>query len=164
MWAETSRALRDLLAPSGWRRLNDSNQALVVDPAERRGLIVATGDEFTGRLDGTPRTRSKKGPKTLQAVQRNAYLFPEWEEEELVSSIEVRETWILLIHRDLEAREVRSQLSLPILMDKERRIGGWSERILLPSSPFGEDGAGRGVGISDSPTTPEIVIEIKKRA
>jgi len=161
MYAETACALRDLMAPSGWRRLNESNQALVMHPEGKRVIVVSTGDEFTGRDSGTPKTRSKKGPRTLEAVHTNLCLFPEWEEDtDVISSIEKRETWILLIHRDMEAREVRSELSLPILVDKERRLGGWIERILLDPTALGQDTV---TAAEDAPTTPEIVVEIKKR-
>jgi hypothetical protein len=166
MWAQASRGLRDLLAPHGWRRLNESNQCLVLDPRANRVLVVATGDENTGNRDGVPKTKSKKGPRTIEAVQRNAYLFPEMEEDdpaEFVDAAGDRETWILLMHRDMEAQIVRSELSRPVLMDPERRIGGWSERIQLDSIPFGD--IDQRPGRKDSgPKTPEIKVEIKRRA
>jgi hypothetical protein len=161
MHGETTCALRELLAPTGWRRLNESNQAQVINPEGNRVIIVSTGNEFTGRPEGTPKTRSKKGPRTISAVETNLSLFPEWEEDlDLISSIDKHETWILLIHRDMERQEVRSELSLPNLINKERRIGGWLERILLEAMPFGKDG----ISTRESgPKTPEIIVEIKKR-
>src|SRR4051794_4676727 len=47
-YAAATRTLREVLAPLGWRRLNESNQALVIHPSENRAIVVATGDENTG--------------------------------------------------------------------------------------------------------------------
>jgi len=172
MWAKASRTLRDLLAPStfGWRRLNESNQCLVIDPTGSRVLIAATGDENTGNPDGIPKTKSKKGPRTIEAVERNRnrFLFDELEEDdanEVAASVDGRETWILLMFRDVNDQVVKSELSRPVLMDPERRIGGWSERIRLDNLPFGDVGQGSGSNSNgDVPKTPEIKVEIKRRA
>src|ERR1700722_18525894 len=83
-WAETVCASADQLAPSGWRRINDSGQPLIVNPKGDLAFTVATGDEQTGKTEGPdPCTRSTKGPVTINAVKANSgWLFPELEEDE----------------------------------------------------------------------------------
>src|SRR5688500_570272 len=48
-WAETVCALREYVTPLGWRRSNDNNYALSVDPGGQVAIAVATGDDGTGR-------------------------------------------------------------------------------------------------------------------
>jgi hypothetical protein len=74
-----------------------------------------------------------------------------------------RATWLLLVYRDVDAREMRCELSRPISMDSDGRVDGWAERIILNSRPF--DGIG-GVFADggNGPQSPEITVEIKRRA
>src|SRR6266851_8847821 len=63
-WAETVNAVRELLIPEGWTRSDSGNLPMTVDKAGRVCIAVSTGDEDTGRRDGSPCTRSSKGPRT----------------------------------------------------------------------------------------------------
>jgi hypothetical protein len=70
--------------------------------------------------------------------------------------------WVLLVYRDREAGEVRCELSSPISMGPEGYVDGWSERIILAATPFGDNV----ISLTDGdggPKSPEIDVEIKKR-
>lgn len=161
-WGETICALRDQLLPRGWQRLDEGNLPLAVNEAETIALTVATGDEDTGRPEGNPCTKSKKGPRVASAVAKNQLqLFPvpvHLRPNETTS----RATWLLLIHRDRLMRELRTELSRPVSMGEDGRVDAWSERILLGAVPFDDQ-----VNVdpaSPNEPSPDIVIEIKRRA
>lgn len=167
-WAAAIRSLGDDLAPKGWMRVEDVGQPLIVNANQTIALTVASCDENTGRVDEfQPRTKASKGPRTLEKVQNNAYLFPEMEEDRdarIQAAISrSTNTWMLLIHRDRLAGEVRCELSRPIALDPERHIDTWSERIILKPVDFErtyralpDDGRG-------GTDAGEIQIEIKRR-
>jgi hypothetical protein len=168
-WAETVAALREALCLQGWHSLSESNFCLVASPDYSMAIAVATGDEATGDPEREPQTKSAKGKKTVQAVSSNIRqlsLFDALGIRELTpscdtSSVSTRTTWLLLIHRDSENKELRCELSLPTGMDEDQRVDGWAERILLsPTSLDGDDGA-----IDDlEPQGPEIDFDIPRRA
>jgi hypothetical protein len=165
-WAAAVCGLGDELAPTGWRRVEDCGQPLIVkgDIA----LTAASGDENTGRTaESQPLdTKASKGPVTVEAINRNTYLFPlmQQDADEKVAQRVARaqNTWVLLMHRDEIAGEVRCELSRPITMDQDRHIDGWSERIILPPIDFEglEVGKMEDDGGSDG---GEISIEIRRR-
>lgn len=161
-WGETICALRDYLLPQRWRRLDEGNLPLAVNEAETVALTVATGDEDTGRPEGNPCTKSKKGPRVASAVANNQLqLFPvpvHLRPEEATG----RATWLLLIHRDQAARELRTELSRPVSMGEDGRVDAWSERIILGVVPFDDQVIVDPASPNDS--SPDIVVEIKRRA
>lgn len=168
-WGETTRVLRDHLVLLGWNAINESGQALVVNASGTIAVMVAGGDENTGIHSlNDPRTKSAKGPKTIEAIQRNQWLFPEMEEEDRHSheARGKRQTWVLLLARDMQAGELRAELSIPMHMTDDCRISEWSERVILGPIPFGgiDQSLTRGGAPSDPGKTPEIVVEIKRRA
>ena len=161
-WAETVRALRDYLVPAGWRRSDQKNYSMVVEPAGRLAIVVATGDDGTGRSETTPSTKAPKGPSTIDAVVINRQLSL-FVEPELVLSGELpsednddRETWFLLVHRS--QGQVRCELSLPLSMGPDGYINGWKERIIL--GPITLDGD---VFDVNPPAVPDITIPIERR-
>jgi hypothetical protein len=167
-WAETIRALGDLLvpAPFNWARIEDTGQPLVLSPTGAIAITVAGADENTGRAQGAdPRTTSSKGSPTIRAISQNRYLFPELEEDALqrLQKREKRSTWFLLIHRDVVAGEMRCELSKPIAMGEDRHIIGWSERIILDRTDF-DSSLVAGIPNGDNEPTAEIIVEIKRRA
>jgi hypothetical protein len=113
---------------------------LVLNESRTIAISVSTGTEGTGLRDGNPCTSSAKGPKTAGVVQVNQlqeFLFPEMalpSKESL--SATGRATWILLMHRDRDAQEVRCELSRPISMTDDGHVDGWAERIILNPTPF----------------------------
>lgn len=165
-WGETVCALRERLIPLGWERKDESNWPIVINKSGTIALSVATGNEDTGRKDNDPLTASAKGPRTVDAVvanQRQLVMFPEMLPPKESLKDRGRATWLLLLHRDMDAREMRCELSRPISMDDDGRVDGWAERIILASRPF--DGIG---GVltdgGNGPQSPEITVEIKRRA
>jgi hypothetical protein len=163
-WAETTSGFREVVLPLGWGRSDDGNLPLTINPTGTLAITVATGDEDTGKKDGNPCTKSKKGPRTSDAVKRNelqGQLFGDIRlRPDDLKKIDGRMTWILLFHCDTEAGEVRAELSLPTKMNVEDYVDGWVERIILGSMPFGS------VTIadpSDLPQTPPLEVDVKRR-
>lgn len=138
-WAETVRGLRDYVATLGWGKSDDRNYALALDPNGRVAIAVATGNEQTGVVSGTPATKASKGPSTLEAVLVNQAQFDLFSDLKAASDAHAqseedkRATWILLIHRALG--ETRVELSLPVAIGADGRVTDWRERIILGSIP-----------------------------
>lgn len=164
-WGETVCALRERLILLGWEPQNESNWPLVINKSRTIALSVATGNEDTGRKDKDPLTASAKGPRTVNAIAANQrqLVFPEMLPTVESLNTPGRATWLLLLYRDIDAREMRCELSHPIRMDSEDRVDGWAERIILKPRPF--DGIGDALAGGDNePQSPEITVEIKRRA
>lgn len=167
-WAETFRGLSDLLVvqPFQWTKLDDNGQPQVHNPSSTIAITVAGGDSNTGRIGDTePKTSASKGDATSRAMLMNAYLFPEMEADAQAKweQMNRRQTWFLLVHRDLVAGEMRCELSMPISMSEDRRIDGWAERILLRPTSF-DAALLQGIPDEPSPLTDEVKIELKRRA
>jgi hypothetical protein len=166
-WGETICALGDNYRPLDWERIDEANWPLVVNKDRTVAISVATGNEDTG-IDGDrdPLTTSAKGPRTIGAIavnRRQLNLFGEGLPPVEVISAPGRETWLLLVHRDVERREMRCELSRPVSLDPKGRINVWAERIILKPRSF--DGVeGRLLGGDNGPQSPEINVEIKRRA
>jgi hypothetical protein len=163
-WAETVCALREELIPRGWERSNEVNLPFVVNQEHSIAISVSTGDEDTGRKDGSPCTSAAKGPRTARAILENlgqGVLFESLPPAELVNA-GGRATWILLMFRDMKTRELRCELSRPIRMAPEGYVDGWAERIILSATPFDEGALAR--GDVEGPQSPEIEVKITKRA
>lgn len=163
-WAETVCAVREYVMPLGWRRSNDSNYALSVNPSGQMAIAVATGNDGTGRADATPSTNACKGPSTSDAIAANQLRFSFMEQSVTprrtpAPAASGRATWILLIHR--AAGEVRCELSLPISIGEDGHIDAWRERILLSSIPLDGDLA---QAVPVPPPLPDIDVSIRRRA
>jgi hypothetical protein len=166
-WAEAVKSLRDSHIPLGWHAEDDNNLPFVVNKSNTVAIMVATADKATGKENESPCTNSSKGPRTKNAVVVNeaqyslfpdAHLMPEQLEKHKKMG---RMTFLLLMHRDAQAQEVRCELSRPIHMDEDSRVSGWIERIILKSLPF----LGSTADIVPAvPQTPEIDVKVKKRA
>lgn len=165
-WAETVAGLRERLLPGGWTRSNEGNLALTVNRAGTLALTVSTGDEFTGDRTTEPCTKFRKGARTISAVSDNMdqyRLFPDMQlTAEDLRALNSKETWMLLIRRDVQAHGVRCELSRPINVNDEGKVDGWAERIILSSIPFGGDVLEMPDG--EVPQTPTIAVNINRRA
>jgi hypothetical protein len=162
-WGETVRALREYVLPLGWRRSDDRNYSVVIDPEGCTAIAVATGDHGTGDPGVFPSTKAPKGQSTLAAVTMNQVQLSLFMQDEPVSppakpeeADNERVTWLLLIHRT--GKEVRCELSLPSSMT-DCRIDGWRERILMGSVPLDGD-----IIEVVPPMLPDISIDVKRRA
>lgn len=163
-WGETVRALREYLLPIGWSRSDANNYSLVIDPADRIAIAVATGDDGTGLINAVPSTKSPKGPSTVAAINVNQLelALDFGQTVSLIANLPSQEegnvvTWLLLICRG--NGEVRCELSLPSSVDANGFIDSWRERILLGSIPLD----GEAVEIVPIPA-PDITVDVKKRA
>lgn len=165
-WSETVCALREQLIPLGWERSDEGNLPFTVNRGRSVAIAVATGDEATGCANRKPLTKSTKGPMTAGAVASNERQYMLFGDVELcpkhLEQINDRMTWLLLIHSDMQKREVRCELSRPVRMNEEGRVDDWAERIILAPFRFGGDALPGSQ--EEPPQTPEIVVEIRKRA
>jgi hypothetical protein len=156
------------MLPKTWERLNDNGLPLTVNASNSVALTVSGGDENTGRPNKTPSTKTSKGPRISDAVADNSQYELELTIDgvplrpEILEECGGRMMWVLLLHIDKSSREIRSELSRPKQMSDDRRIVGWWERIILPSVPF--DGDALNVPVDNAPKTPELDVEIKRRA
>jgi hypothetical protein len=130
-WAKAVRHLRDLLVPDGWWASDTRNYATVVSPEGTVALAVAGGDKNTGNPKKLPATRTEKGPATQQAVHENQLSMEDLSE----SFPKGRQTWMLLHYVDVEAQEIRLELSLPAAMTGGY-VDTWRERVYLRPIPF----------------------------
>jgi hypothetical protein len=163
-WGEIVAAMREQLLPRGWTRMDQDNLPLTVNPTRTIAISVSTGDANTGIADGTPSTRSTKGPRTADAViinalQLNLFGNVPLKPEELKGSNGVM-TWILLFHRDVLAQETRFEFSRPVKMDSDGHVDVWAERIIFPAVPFGTSGA---LAPEELPQAVDIVPEVKRK-
>ena len=161
-WAETVRGLREGLVTRQWTTSDDHNYALAVHPTGEIAIAVATGNEHTGLLSGTPATKSSKGTSTLEAVMVNVKqlsLFSETEEAAAEQSEQERKraTWILLIRRDTNG--TRAELSLPVVIGADGRVTDWRERIILHVIP--RDPQPLRV---TPPDLPDLDVQVKRRS
>lgn len=161
-WAETVGAMREYLTTLGWENSDDNNYSLSLSPDGRLAIGVATGNEETGRIAGSPSTTASKGRNTVTAIlvnQGQLKLFPEEPQADPGASEKLadRTTWMLLIRRDRE--EIRCELSLPVSIDGEMRIDTWRERIILRSIPRDPTPLSEPL-----PQQPDLDINVKRRA
>lgn len=158
-WAKTTRGLRDALAPANWRRSSDGGLEAILSPDGNLAIVVATGDEGTGRIDGSPKTKYPKGPATAAAIEQNqltfAFAMPQAIIREPASAERV--TWLLLIARG--RNEVRCELSLPKAIGDDGKVEAWSERIIL--EPVGCDTE---LVVTPLDQEADIVVEVSRRA
>jgi hypothetical protein len=167
-WSETVRSLRDQLVSGGWEANNEANQGLTSNEELRVSIAVVPGDAKTGRQDSTPSTRSSRGPRTADAIRANGtgYLFKEIEEQiAALMSMRLDGLWLLLVFVNEARQWVQSELSRATQMTDGNRPTAWSERILLPDIDFSSTpiSSNRTDG-PDVQKSPEIVIEVKRRA
>ena len=139
-WGNGTAALRDLLVPFSWTCADRNGQPLTVNPSGTLAITLSSADEHTGQ-DGEiqPRT-SIKGSVTVEAVERNGFLFADMEADaEAKARAEaefVKSTWFLLMYTNLVTGQVQAELSHPTQTDDERRVIKWSERLLLDPTDF----------------------------
>ena len=143
-WARTTRYLREELVPAGWSFDNPRNLARTINPSGEFAIVVATGDDRTGRPDAVAAPRHPRGYATALAVNANNQLTFDFglllqsAPADAGSPIDGIRTWLLLFTTDEDSFHV--ELSLPETYD-DGRITSWTERILLPPIPRGSAAA-----------------------
>lgn len=134
-WGKITRAWRDHMIPRGHQRLNIRGQASTAAADGKYAVVVAAGDDKTGRRNGEPSNRSAKGTATYLAVDDNRRSFAEYEPDferfNEAPVVKPKQTWMLLYFIDDELDEVRCELSLPSSIDDYGFVLAWGQRILL---------------------------------
>jgi len=167
MYSNALATLGQLLAPSGFRRVDPAGHPLVVNYQRKLALLVATSDDNTGNGDVTkpPSTRPWKGPRTEEAVEENdLLLFPDMFDglDQQRHPLDGFEFWWLLMYPDEVNNVLRMELSRGIKMSKDRSVDGWSERIMLASQPLDEGGLTVLESPDDGPSDGEYEVEVTK--
>ena len=160
MWGEIVAALREQLRPLGWTRQEVGSYALTAHEERGLAITVASGDEATGNPSAPPCNRSKKGRKTVAAIEANRQLeLFEKLPPEIQDEADGKQTWVLMHHTDTVRGEIRLELSRPSSIGKDGKISEWSERIILGSIPFDDD-----LVEIYPPSGPDIEIDIRRKA
>lgn len=162
-WAEMVRTLREYLVADGWERSNEDGLPTVVHASKGIAISVSSGNENTGIVSRVPSTKRHKGPGTVDRVTSNAELMLPFTDLE-IPVVRRRDTgpiatWMLLF--TIGKHEVRSELSLPMMIDGSGQINGWKERIILPVLPLDGDGFKKA---PEPDFGPDVDIEIRRRA
>jgi len=136
--------LRGLLLPRGWVAAQGDNVARTVHRERQIAIVVAGGNEYTGRVDGANylTTAWPKGSRAFAGA-----ILPS---QDGFDSLDISdfdwgtdqadggewELWYLLIHPTSD--EVRVELSAPTRRDRGGFLRGWTQRIVMPSYVIGQ--------------------------
>jgi hypothetical protein len=158
-YAETVRALREILAEHGWTPESDGNIEYVFHAGRSLRMFVLAGDGATGHAEAHLRSRRSRGPHGRQAIHRNQLVMdlPGLSASGAGDGATTG-AWALVHHVDVEAQEVRCELSLPVSIGTDGRVEGWHRRIVLPDLPFNAP------AIPERSPTEEIDIEVRRRS
>ena len=138
-WHAFVPALRLALKARGWSIKDHKSCPLIISGDKSIAIVVMTGNSETGKPFGNPSNQADKGAVLDEAVQKNIQyqLFENAAINKMQKGKGGTQLWVLLYHVDSgtrDAREIRTELSLPSSFYK-RRIVGWTERIILRSIP-----------------------------
>lgn len=146
MWGEATAALRRELIPEGWKYDEAGQQPRTFNSDRQIVVLVQSGDDDTGLVDGKPKTKHPKGSATETKVRDNQLaLFStgsdddlggedEDQSAELIEGTAVLETWVLLL-AEVDG-ELRGELSRPRGFDSSGRVDRWFERVVLEAVPM----------------------------
>lgn len=140
MWAETVGELRTQVFDLNdrWDQGQTDNYETAYHSERSIAIAVVGGDANTGvRAFNPPRAARKRGPITAKRLVRNAmgqqpFDLPEFKVPPQDDELCV--TWFYLLRARKE--EMYSELSLPLSLGEDGRIGLWAERIILPKVSF----------------------------
>lgn len=158
-WAQTHRALRELLVGRGWTPDDSRNFSRVVSPDATVAITVATGDENTGTIGlNEPHTKYPKGSQTDLAIEVNVEQLTIWPTDVAppAGRRSRQATWMLLVATT--RHEVRSELSCPSGQDESGRVVAWSDRIPLPPIERDEIAVRNG----DDASPPDIDVPVER--
>jgi hypothetical protein len=130
------------LIPKGWRPDDPQGQPRIVSKDRKTSITLSSGNSDTGVPHRIPQTRNDKGSQTANSVQFNAkqgQLFPSVVADNDSAVVQPRQDsalWVFLYYIDLDASEMRVELSQPTGMSDADRINGWSVRYILPPIPL----------------------------
>ena len=118
-----------LCSRKGWYCCDEQNVARVVYKKTGLSIICSSGDENTGIETAMPSTQSAKGKATSQLVGQLMMDFDNFEKP--YKEDENQKIWYLLYCLDRNNREIRCELSRPLLSIEKRKITSWTRRIIL---------------------------------
>ena len=141
LWGHTVRPFRrSLVTEFGWTKDDCGNFSTVISPDGRNAIAVETGNEITGLIfpNKIPKTKSAKGPQAMAKVAENCLqisqgsLFASEDDGRPLPASEAQKPmlWMFLIHQ--MDGNVRSEVSLPVMIGDDNRIVDWKVRIILP--------------------------------
>lgn len=156
-WIRTVRGVRDVLGAKGWSKRYEEGIELAISPDGSVAIAVATGDQGTGRSEGSPKTKNPKGPAMVAVMSRSQAWLPTMAPPKASPPARPRSTWFLLIARD--SRQVRCELSLPSSIGADWRVEEWIERILLEPVPVSEEAERSPVD-----EEPDIEVDVSRRS
>jgi hypothetical protein len=139
MWAETLGELRTQLLDinQGWNIGRTGNYETAFHAPKGIALAVVGGDANTG-VQGfsAPKAARRRGPLTAKRIRRNVlgqatFDLPEFADP---PEDETCETWFFLLNSRQET--MYSEISFPVSIGEDEKIGRWAERILFPSVPL----------------------------
>lgn len=133
-WAKTTGKLRELLTIRGWTRRDEANYPTALGPDGKVAVAVVSGDANTG-TEHDPQSRQPHGSATEHVINRNQLQFADFHPTMPRPDHQgADQTWCLVYYEDEETGEVRAELSIPIRMNADGRVGGqggWQERLIL---------------------------------
>lgn len=152
------RAIRDILAPQGFKFLSQNNIESTYRPTDKFKIIISSGCPDTGKNKGTPKTRNPKGKqiKRMLYYNPNQILIPG-----VISKLRPEDIWILLFHVDIKNEEFRMELSQPLQMEingEKERVEHWHQRIIFSPIKFNPEPI-----IPQPEFASELDIKIKRR-
>ena len=139
-WSEASSMLRMLGAEKGFYITNENHIAGTYSSKHGAKFVVCNTDGGTGRENGMPQNRNKKGPGTEQDIAGNQERFAFYNEladlNQLHPSSRATTVWYLCIY--CLDNEVRAELSCPMEC-KNGVFTAFYERLNLTGNGFGDE-------------------------
>lgn len=128
---EAHHALKQNAREYGWVGNETKGFSLAVNETHKLAINIAKGCENTGNPKLNPMT-APKGVFTLQAVNQNQLTLDLGDNPKIEPlRTDGMLTYYLLLR--YQSGKVQSELSLPALLNDEKRIHKWHERILFPT-------------------------------
>lgn len=130
-WARTVETVHEelMLLQRGWRRFDPENLPYFLQPELHLGLMISSGDGFTGVTYHSPTTKNPKGAAFARRVDENGAvaLFGLPTDEGEVDVDDVR----VLLYNERDGL-VHAELSRPVGRHGNF-VSDWSERIIFPA-------------------------------
>lgn len=130
-WARTIEALHGGLMTSGfdWERFDPKNLPFFLLPGSKLGLLVSSGNQYTGVAYASPSNRNPKGVSFGRLVDDNGQMSFFGTVSQNGNGAEAKETWVMLYQERNDI--VHAELSLPVSMPKGH-VRDWRDRIIFP--------------------------------
>lgn len=170
-YSATVEAIREIFRPQGWERFDKHNICFTINPKFKIAIVVSSGNQDVGIVEGNPKTKNRKGKQTGTYIRDNLNNLDIFDlENELQQKVNFQEdifpkfeTFVFLYFYDFDKGEIRLELSLPVEMDIKGQVSKWYKRIILnPISFDTEPTFQRQFNVSSS-DSQHIDIPIKRR-